>query len=196
MPVLRTDPVEATLKGNKFRAPTSGLEMPFPIQPHFATLLAMSDVTLEKPLSYEDERGKPMPSFNHGAVQANLIVQLSRNPDFRVVSELTIEFQGKNYTPDISIYPRQPINFRHDDIRRDDPPLMVVEIFSPTQGHQEILDKVDVYFRNGVKSCWIVSPPFRTITILTRDGKEESHHTGTATDPATGLTADLAAVFS
>ena len=156
----------------------------------------MSTAILKKPLSYEEERGKPMPSFNHGVVQVNLIGQFIRNSDFRVVSELTIEFQGKNYTPDLSIYPRQPINFRHDDIRRDDPPLMAVEIFSPTQGTQEILDKVDVYFRNGVKSCWIVSPPFRTITILTPDGKEELHHTGTAIDPATGLAAELAAVFS
>jgi Uma2 family endonuclease len=171
-------------------------EMPFPVDRNSDRLTRMSTATLEKSLSYEEERGKPRPSFNHGAVQATLIVQLSRNPQFRVVSELTIEFEGKNDTPDLSIYPRQAINFRHDDIRRNDPPLLVVEIFSPTQGAQEILDKVDVYFRNGVKSCWIVSPSFRTITILTPDGKEQSHTAGTAVDPATGLTADLAAVFS
>ncbi len=156
----------------------------------------MSIATVEKPLTYEEERGKPMPSFNHGSVQANLIGEFTRQRNFRVVSELTIELGGQNYTPDISIYPRQPINFRHDDIRRDDPPLLAVEIFSPTQGSQEILDKVDVYFRHGVKSCWIVSPPFRSVTVLTPDGQEEICHAGAVTDPAIGLTADLAAVFS
>ena len=61
---------------------------------------------------------------------------------------------------------------------------------------QEVLDKVDTYFAFGVKSCWVVSPPMHSIQILTADGKETVLTGGTATDPVTGLTADLAAVFS
>jgi len=72
-------------------------------------LPAMSTVAIEKLSTDEQESGKPMPSFNHGAIQANLI--------------------GR-------------------------------------------------------------------ITILTVDGKEEVLHAGVAKDPVTGLTADLAAVFS
>jgi len=137
-----------------------------------------------------------MPSFNHGAIQSNLIGEFIRQPDFRIVSELTLQLDGQTYTPDLSIYPRQQLNLRRDEIHRTDPPLLVVEILSPTQGYQSVMDKVDAYFRNGVKSCWIVSPPFRTITILKPDGTEEVVHSGVATDPATGLTADVAAVFS
>ena len=76
-------------------------------------------------------------------------------------------------------------------IRRTDPPLLVVEIFSPRQGYQDVMEKIDVYFRNGVKSCWIVSTPIHNITILGPGG-----HSGVAKDPVTGLTADLATVFS
>ena len=152
--------------------------------------------TLEKPLTYEEERGKPMPSFNHGAIQANLIVEFARQRDFRVCSELTLEFDGLNYTPDLSLYPRETLDLRHDVVRRKDPPVVVVEIFSPTQGSQSVMDKVDVYLRNGVKSCWIVSPPFHTIKILRPDGSEETFNTGAAKDAASGLAADLAAVFS
>lgn len=137
-----------------------------------------------------------MPSSNHGAVQANLIAEFARQRDFRVYSELTLEFEGRPITPDLSIYPRQPLDLRHDVIRRTDPPLLVVEIPSPTQGYQSVMDKVDIYFRNGVKSCWIVSPPLHTLTILTADGKEEVLSAGVAKDPVTHLTASLAAVFS
>jgi Uma2 family endonuclease len=158
--------------------------------------MSMETLDLEKPLNYEEERGKPMPSFNHAAIQVNLIGEFIRQPDFRVCSELTVEFDGRPYTPDLSVYPRVPLDLRHDVIRRTDPPLVVVEIFSPTQGYQSVMEKVDAYFRNGVKSCWIVSPPLHTITILTPDGPEATVHAGLAKDSATGLTADLAAVFS
>ena len=91
--------------------------------------------TLNRPLTYEQERGKPMPSFNHAVIQTNLGVEFSRTREFRVCSELTLEFEGKPFTPDLSVYPRQALDLRHDLIRRTDPPLLVVEIFSPRQDY-------------------------------------------------------------
>lgn len=137
-----------------------------------------------------------MPSKNHGIAQANLIVEFAKHSQMRILSELALQFEGENFTPDISIYPRQPADFRHDVIRETDPPLTVVEIFSPKQGYQDVMDKVAAYFRSGVKSCWIVSPPMRTVTILLPDGNQQSYDSGIATDPATGLTANVDAVFS
>lgn len=58
------------------------------------------------------------------------------------------------------------------------------------------MDKVDAYFRFGVKSCWIVAPPLHTVRILTADGREETFHAGSVQDPVFGLTADLDLVFS
>ncbi|HEY5752215.1 MAG TPA: hypothetical protein VIT21_03635 [Chthoniobacterales bacterium] len=55
---------------------------------------------------------------------------------------------------------------------------------------------IDQYFEHGIKSVWIVSPPLHTIQILSADGGEQTLNAGIATDPATGLTADLAVVFS
>jgi Uma2 family endonuclease len=156
----------------------------------------MSIGTINKPLSYEEERGKPMPSSNHSAIQTNLIGEFLRHREFRVHSELTLDINGKPHTPDLSIYRRTPLDLRHDVSRRADPPLLVVEIFSPQQSTQEVMDRVDTYFAFGVKSCWVVSPPMRSIQILTADGKEIVLNSGTATDPVTGLTADLAALFS
>ncbi len=150
----------------------------------------------ERILTYEEERGKPMPSLNHGIIQSNLIVELAQHRQYRVISELTIEIGDRSYVPDLSLYRRETPDFQHDTIRRTDPPLLVAEILSPTQGYQEVLDKVAVYFQHGVKSCWMVWPPLQQITILTPDGLRHSFAEGTATDPVLGITADLPAIFS
>src|SRR5262249_48345345 len=106
----------------------------------------MSIETVDKSVSYEEERGKPMPSFNHGAIQANLVAEFAQQRSFRVLSELTLDINGKSYTPDLSIYPRTPLDLRRDTPHRTDPPLLAVEVLSPRQGTQDVLDKMDVYF--------------------------------------------------
>src|SRR5262245_3429476 len=157
----------------------------------------MSNATIATRVSYEEERGKPMPSSNHAWVQANLIVEFAKSREYRVHSELTLEIGAQRFTPDISLYPRDlPVDLRHDIIRRPDPPLLVAEVFSPQQGTQEVMQKLDVYFAHGVKSCWVVAPPLHTISIYTADGGAKHFNSGTATDPVLGITADVDAVFS
>ena len=137
-----------------------------------------------------------MPSRNHGRVQTNLIAEFVQQRQFSIYSELTLNVSGTNYTPDISVYPQEAADYRHDEACRADLPLLAVEILSPTQSHQEVVEKAEVYLRNGVKSCWIVTPPLRTLTVLLPDGREEVFRSGVAKDPVTGMSADLAKVFS
>ena len=156
-----------------------------------------TDVLPERPLSYEEERGKPMPSENHAFIQTNLSIEFSRQREFRTGSELTLELvPGDPKTPDLSVYPRQPLNLRQDIVRRTDPPLLAVEIVSPSQGMQEIMDKVKFYHAHGVRSVWVVVPPLRAVTIFLPDGSQQIHDAGVVRDPAIGVTADLDAVFS
>jgi Uma2 family endonuclease len=147
------------------------------------------------PLSYEEERGKPMPSFHHGIVQANLIVEFAKESEYRSVSEVAIIINGVSYTPDISIYPRKTIDLRHDTVKMKESPLVAVEIFSPSQGSLEIMDRVEAYLAAGVKSVWVVAPPLTSITIYTADGKQKGFMEGTVTDPATGIQVEMEQVF-
>jgi Uma2 family endonuclease len=148
-------------------------------------------------LSYEEERGKPMPSYNHSWVQSNIIGEFLGNKDYRVHSELTLDIQGRRYTPDISLYPRSaPIDLRHDVIAQTQPPLLVVEILSPEQGSHDVMQKLDIYFAHGVKSCWVVTPPAHALSIYLPDGATKHFTTGTATDPVLGVSVDVDAVFS
>ncbi|MEM7697324.1 MAG: Uma2 family endonuclease [Verrucomicrobiota bacterium] len=157
----------------------------------------MSPKVAESPTPYEVERGKPMPSFNHGFIQANLIYEFKKHGTHSVLSELKLEMQElPNLVPDISIVPMQKLDLHHDQIRYPEPPLMTVEILSPTQGDYMVIQNAHRYLEFGVKSCWIVHPTAHTIQIIEPEGKSAVFSEGVITDPATGLTVDLAAVFS
>ena len=145
--------------------------------------------------SYEEERGKPMPSKNHSIVQVRLILEFSKHTEF-IFSELTLELSyDKTRVPDLSIFAPCTVDFRHDEVKVSDPPQTVVEIFSPQQPSQEVMAKLDEYFAFGIQSVWVVSPPLRHVTIFAADGREARFTEGIATDPVTGLTADLGKVF-
>jgi Uma2 family endonuclease len=126
----------------------------------------------EQPVSLESqdytlERNKPMPSFNHGTIQANLIfaiMALYRN-QYRVTSETSLALENWPSVPDISIFPKSMMDLRNDEIAVKTPPLCVVEILSPTQNLTELTSKAYGYFQHGVKSCWIVLPMMANIYV-------------------------------
>lgn len=165
---------------------------------------SMSTAILEAPPAaaaalseYELERGKPMPSKNHAIIQTRLIVQFDGNKTYEPLSEVTLDIgMGHPVTPDISIFPRAPMDLWNDEIRVSDPPLVAVEIVSFSQSSAEMTKKVRSYLQHGVKSCWLVDPPMQQITVFTADGKKKTFEEGIVTDPVTGLTADLAVVFA
>ena len=98
---------------------------------------------------------------------------------------------------DISVYPKQTPDWRHDVIRMRTMPKLAVEIPSPTQGFQEIADEFDLYFAHGVESVWVVQPGMQTVAIYLPGVVRPVVVTqGEARDPVTGLTARLEDIFA
>ena len=59
----------------------------------------------------------------------------------RFFSELTLQIEGKDYIPDVCLYLKKPMNFAGSDIlRMTELPLLAIEVLSPTQGTQEIIE--------------------------------------------------------
>ncbi|HMQ47584.1 MAG TPA: Uma2 family endonuclease [Saprospiraceae bacterium] len=117
--------------------------------------------------SYELERNKPMPSLNHGAIQANLIIELAPfRKKYRLASELSIDLSDWPSVPDISIFPKMELDMKQDIISMKEPPLGVIEILSPSQSLAELTTKASSYFAHGVKSCWIVLPSLSNIYVF------------------------------
>ncbi len=147
---------------------------------------------------YEIERNKPMPSFNHGSVQANLIYLLKSkyNDRYRVVSELSLDLSDWPSVPDLSIYPKKPLDFKNDIVEMTEPPLGVIEIISPSQSLNELTTKARDYFKHGVKSCWIVMLPLTNIHVFSSpDNYEVFRAHETLHDPVLDISIPLKEVF-
>ncbi len=152
--------------------------------------------------NYEDytiQRDKPMPSRNHGIIQARLSGVLFKyyDSEFNLMSEVELAPPGiKPSVPDICIFPKVPIDLMEDEIRVTEPPLTTIEILSPTQGVEELKNKFyQIYFPAGVKSAWLVVPTLRSVHIFTPDRKFVTFTSGTLHDPATGISLELDEFF-
>lgn len=146
---------------------------------------------------YEQERGKPMPSVNHSLTQTALIKALLRYDDnYRIMSELTLELGELRITPDICVYPRFEVDFTQDRVRMTEPPLLAVEIESPSQSTQEQVDKARQMINAGTQAVWIVQPSLQTITVLTDTLTPRTFTQGMVKDDVTDIAVDLDAVFT
>ncbi|OIN56351.1 Uma2 family endonuclease [Arsenicibacter rosenii] len=136
------------------------------------------EALIEQLSSYELERGKPMPTLLHGAIQFNIGFEIKVNyPNrFRIASEVLLDTQPTGSTPDLVLYPATPLDFKHDPSRRSDAPLLVVEIQSASQSTKEMVDKPETYFRFGVVSCWIVIPDLQAILVYKNPSDYDFFH--------------------
>ncbi len=153
--------------------------------------------TQEALTDYERERGKPMPSKFHSLIQKKLILALARyEPPYVVFSELSLELDGIRYTPDLSVYRREDVDFAREEIRMTRPPLLTVEIESPTQPTQALVDKVEALLGHGVRSCWLVQPALETVTVFTEGMEKKTITEGAVADPVTEIEVALEDVFT
>lgn len=127
----------------------------------------MDTATLPIQSDYETERGKPTPSNLHSVIQTRLSNYLMNHfsDRFDIFTELTLDTPGEKTTPDIAICLSEPIDFSKDEVKRKEPPIATIEILSPTQVLQTLLDKTNDYFSFGVKSCWVILPTLKTIYV-------------------------------
>lgn len=159
----------------------------------------VSEQTTEAVLSaYELDRGKPMPNLTHGALQANLIfeVKLHYGSQYRIASEVALATVPDSTTPDIVVYPKRELNFVNESAKQSDAPLLTIEIQSPSQSPEQMIDKAYQYFAFGVQSCWIVFPAMKGVAVYHSPDKYDFfHHDDQLKDPNLNIEIDLKKVF-
>ncbi|MBF0239110.1 MAG: Uma2 family endonuclease [SAR324 cluster bacterium] len=104
-------------------------------------------------------------SVVHSAIQVNLSHELRKLSQYRIYSELSVMIDGNEYKPDVCVYPYRDIDWTHDLVKTEEIPLLAIEILSPKQMIQDVVDKVDVYLEAGVKSCWVIASFPRSIAV-------------------------------
>lgn len=147
--------------------------------------------------NYEKDRGKPMPSFNHGVVQANLIIALNVacRDRFLIASELSLASEPP-MTPDISICRVRQPDWLHDEIRVEEAPLATVEIVSPSQSISDFVPRIEAYFRFGVQSVWLALPPLKQVAVFVPGSEPVVFGKGKVVDAALDVSVALDEIFS
>jgi Uma2 family endonuclease len=124
-------------------------------------------------------------SFNHSLLQAKLASLFFSLRRFKAAIKLSLDvsqlgelsqFQIKAteaLEPDVCVYPNT-ITPDYDILKMSEMPLLAIEILSPRQSLEELLDKFKVYFALGIKSCWLVIPPLESVTVYSSDNMSKS----------------------
>ena len=157
------------------------------------------EAVIEEISTYELERGKPTPDTIHAIIEGNLTFELRlryRN-QYRVLPEVSLATTPVGTTPDVALYPPFEPDFENRPARNPDPPLLCIEIQSPSQSNEEMVSKTEIYFQFGVKSCWIVVPAMRAVLVYDRPGHYAFFHAAdTLRDETLGLELPLGLVFA
>jgi Uma2 family endonuclease len=156
----------------------------------------MNTIPVLHPDDVQEDR--PMPSLNHAIVCQNAGAQLYRFRD-KVVTcqQLNLNLDGWQSIPDVCAYPREALP--HDWLADEDEckiaPWLVIEVVSPKQNLQPLLDKAREYLLHGVKTCWIIIPPARTVVVLPQSGPSKSFNEGVVGEESLGVTMDVSELF-
>ena len=80
----------------------------------------------------------------------------------------------------------------------DGPPVLAVEVLSPSDTHENVIDKLWLYLATGVQQVWIVDPDMKTVTVHRPDADPEifsSRQTLTAEPELPGFSVPVAQLF-
>lgn len=134
-----------------------------------------------------------MPTLNQSYVCSQIMRQLLPNEQIEVLPELTLAI-GNGLTPDISVYPKGEIkpNFWSDITRFEKPPLVAIEIISPTQNIQDLLEKAKVLVQSGAKAVWTIEPFSYSIWVTTEKETRLFHNTIVESE---GIKVDFQKIF-
>jgi len=149
--------------------------------------------------SDEVEEDRPMPSLNHSIVCQNLGGELHRFRErVSVHQQLSLNLNGWQTIPDLCAYPREaiPRDWMMDQNECTIVPTLVIEVLSPMQTLQPLLEKVREYLRHGVQACWVVIPGTETVSVFPQSGPSHSLAEGIVRDETLGVEIALADVFS
>jgi Uma2 family endonuclease len=148
---------------------------------------------------YESERGKPIPSKNHGIIQGKItfLLMLHYSEKYEIASEVNVMINEQVKVPDIAIFDDVQYTPGYDEINVTEIPVGVVEILSPKQSMVDLIAKSYEYFEAGVQSYWLVLPEVKTIFVYHAPNEYEAYvKTGILKDIRLNIELDIAQIFA
>lgn len=135
--------------------------------------LGLPDLEVSPAWEYLDDRAvqKPMPKFRHSILQKRLL-QAIDDPagNYLTLPELRCTFGGRSIVPDIVIVSLDTIQLDDAGEPEDNftqAPDWSIEILSPDQNANRVIDNLLHCLRHGSKLGWLVDPGDRSVLVLT-----------------------------
>jgi Uma2 family endonuclease len=145
----------------------------------------MSDlIELDEKISADEV--EKMPSRNHSLIVGRITGLLFNDKRFTVMPELSLDtspIELKQFNlhtkdeliPNISIYQKTiDLSEPLDELKMTDMPALAIEVLSPRQGMNDIIAKFQAYFALGIKSCWLVMPAIKSITVYSQPNQHKT----------------------
>ncbi len=107
----------------------------------------------------------PRPAKNHQRVNFKLTMALwnaLQGKGCEPLQEVDLVLDGNNLVPDIMVVRDDEL----DGKRQEQPPMIVIEILSPSSSTRDHVRKRHKYEELGIKEYWIVSPEEKCITVF------------------------------
>lgn len=165
---------------------------------------------VQSPAWYEEEFYLPeeedMGSINHSYLQSKLGVLFHNLGNYVTLTELSLDSSsvkeefgiGDTIVPDVAVYKRElfgTINWRKDSVKANNMPVLVIEILSPMQSVQQLIDKLATYFQLGVQSCWLIYPSSNTVEVYSAPYQARSFLTGDVIDAKLDIRLPIDTIF-
>jgi Uma2 family endonuclease len=137
-----------------------------------------------------------IPSKNHSKSWSQIVISLSKyRKQYDIYSQLSINLNGWASIPDICLFPNAKSDWLHDEIEVTNPPVLVIEILSPTQGMKELAEKFENYLNHGVQSCWLVMPLLKSAMVMNKLSEQTIFTNGLLKDASLNIEVELGDIF-
>ena len=92
----------------------------------------------------------------HGGYEVKIAIALDRLlPQGRVINELAVQTSDGTKVPDVSWISRERYAPHHRAFSLPIAPEICVEIVSPSNTHEEMIGKMQLYFERGAREVWL-----------------------------------------
>ncbi len=144
------------------------------------TLAEFEAMEKQEGLTYELIDGvvmmSPRPAIKHQRISGNIYHELRtilKGRNCEPIQEIDLVLEQNNFVPDLMVVCDENLD---EMIHYDKPPLIVVEIISPSSGSRDYFVKRRAYKELGVQEYWIVSPEEKCIMIICFATDEEGRY--------------------
>lgn len=113
---------------------------------------------------------KIMPNAKHSGIAGRLVIELGiflkTNKIGRVYPEAHFQIGEDKRIPDVAFVKAEKIPPTGEPEKFwDFAPDLAIEVVSPTDFYQDVLEKIDDYFTAKVQQVWLINPEKETLTI-------------------------------